>query len=120
MDYRHYFCVLIFVFLLFNCGGGGGQYYPPSIAINKISVVKEEVIDLEVTEVEKIWLTVDLERQPLHELFVGGIKLYYINGFQFQGKEYSIGIPIDNFVYIIDSERNMIKKLDTPRYARNA
>ena len=123
---KHFFYKIKFIITLFflacfiSCGGGGGKYYPPKIVLNKIGIVKEEINPQQIEINNKLILENDsqLEKEP--EKYISGVKYYYFYKFRFMEKEYKIGIPIKNWVSIIDSDNKIIKNLETPRYTRNA
>jgi hypothetical protein len=112
--------VVILSFAIVRCGGGGGEYYPPKVVINSIGVTKEEISITQIDIESKIILEVDLERKPENEKHIAGVKYYYFSHFDFKGHKYLLAIPLDDFVSIIDSEKKVVKKLPTPRYATNA
>lgn len=105
--------------VLFGCGGGGGEYYPPSIALNEYGIEKSAFDKEIVSEEQRIYFA-DHEPNSANNRFIEGDKYYYFDNFEFQGKEYSIGIPLANWVSIIDEEGRIVAKLDTPRYTRSA
>jgi hypothetical protein len=118
MDQNHY---LIFIILLIiACGGGGGKYYPPQIVINKIGLTKEEIKSTKTNFKAKVILEVDLDREDTPNKYIKGVQYYYFSDFQFKNEKYKLAVPIKNFISIIDSKGEVIKKLETPRYTTNA
>nr|WDE41605.1 hypothetical protein [uncultured bacterium] len=102
------FIVLLCSFLL-NCGGGGGKYFPPQIAINKIGLQKEEIKSSNKAFEHKILLELDLNSE-FPEYF----------DFAFKDKTYRLRFNNKNFVSIVDSNNKFIKKIEIPRYPINA
>lgn len=109
----------ISVLLFTKCGGGGGEYYPPKIVLNKIGLHKVEIKSSEINEYNKLVLE-GYDQLEKIERTIAGTKYYYFKKFQFLGKQYKIAIPINNWVSIIDKNNKVLKKLGTPRYTRNA
>lgn len=109
---------IIFILILISCGGGGGEYFPPRIAVDEIGIKKEAIDPLMVKE--KHILEVSLDRKDEIDKYIGGIQYYHFANFQYNSHEYLIGIPLDNYVSIFDSEEKFIKKLNTPRYSTKA
>jgi hypothetical protein len=104
--------------ILVGCGGGGGEYFPPRIAVDEIGIKKEAIGPLVVKE--KHVLEVSLDRKDEVDKYIGGIQYYFFSNFQYNNHKYLIGIPLDNYVSIFDSEEKFIKKLNTPRYSTKA
>lgn len=101
-----------------GCGGGGGKYYPPQVAINKIGVVKQEIN--EVGPTDRLFLNSQEQLEKGNERYIQLAKYYYFRKFDFIHKQYTLAIPINNWVSIIDSSNRIVIKLDTLRYTRNA
>ena len=111
-------CAISILFFA-KCGGGGGEYYPPKIVLNKIGLHKVEIKSSEINEYNKLVLE-GYDQLEKIERTIAGTKYYYFKKFQFMGQQYEIAIPINNWVSIIDNNNKVLKKLETPRYTRNA
>jgi hypothetical protein len=111
----------ICVSLLIGCsmGGGGGVYYPPQVAINEISVTKKEIQESIINEKTKIYVK-DQEQLIKTEANIKGDKYYYFREFNFTGKQYRVGISLFPWFSIIDSDNNVVLKLELPRYSTSA
>ena len=111
--------VALYLFIV-SCGGGGGEYYPPEIAIDKIGVVKEEIRPDDIADITKH----DLENLPNltkdKEEDISGNTGYCFRHFSFKNENYKIGIGASSWVSIIDTDGKYIKVLETPRYTNNA
>lgn len=110
---------IVFVILMnLSCGGGGGEYVPPKVIIDKIGIIKKEIFS-PIDVVSKVILESSLDRRPNEKYFPGG-RYYYFNEFNFKNKKYLLAVPLDKFVSIFDSRENEVKRLSTPRYTVNA
>ncbi len=133
---RNIILVLLGIFLqgCFYPGGGGGVYFPPEIAVNSINLSKiEQEPDPEPTEVDgdrpsvilkdaidQYHIVLFRERIPENR-FRSGLKKYrYPREFQFGDEHYVIACGSDDSVGIFDDDMRLIRRLEVPRYARNA
>ncbi len=113
--------IVLFVTSLIGCsmGGGGGTYYPPQIAINRIGVTKTE-IPATIDNVEKrLVLNSDVQLIRANNIF-GWNRYHYFRDFTFKEKQYRLAIPLYPYVEILAPEGNVVKRLDLPRYSINA
>jgi hypothetical protein len=110
--------VLLIIFPI-NCGGGGGKYYPPKVAVNIIGVVKENASETNIDNNSKLIADISLDEidQKIdNEKKISGIKYSAVTQCKFLDNYYFLAIPYDNFVNIISTQGKVEKGLDTPRY----
>jgi hypothetical protein len=106
---KHYIFIVLLCSTLINCGGGGGKYFPPQIAINKIGLKKQEIKFPNGIFENKILLELDLNRE-FPEYF----------DFTLKNKAYKLAFHYKNFVAIVDSNNKIIMRIEIPRYPTNA
>lgn len=115
----------LFLFLLtfqLGCGGGGGVYYPPEIAINTINLDKVELSKTGITSYEKQFFPVSYDAHLLaREQTEKGRKIFddygYFQEVKFLGTDYYLHKSY-YFVYINIIRKSDMKKiieLPTPR-----
>lgn len=112
--------LLIASFVLAGCGGGGGKYFPPSIALNYKGITKTPFVDAKGENLEKILVEGFNKVDTSDDFFIKGERYYRSRNIKFNNYELRIAIPLANWVSIITSEGEIVAKLETPRYTRDA
>lgn len=121
---KNILCCLIVVIplLLLNCGGGGGggKCYPPSIAINTFNIQKSPIVNdhVKITNRQEIKRSRPMDLSD--DLVIEGDKYYNFKHVYYKNMLFNIAIPIDYWIAILDADKNIVRKLKTPRYTRDA
>ena len=119
MFFKHIILHIFLIFTVLNCGGGGGKYYPPKVAVNKIGIVKEKASEINIDKNSKLIADISLDEidQKIdNEKNISGTKYSLVTECNFLHNKYLLAIPYGNFVNIINSQEKVMKRLDTPRY----
>lgn len=116
-------CVLILVAALFGgCypGGGGGRYYTPEIALNPWQIERLSFDAPPGNLVDREDVPSQSSVDDSDDRIIGGDKYYDFRRESFQGENYTLAVPIANWIAVLDPAGEVIAKLKTPRYTRYA
>lgn len=119
-------CVLLCMIVTLNpgCtswGGGGGQYYGLETAFNLHGITKLPLSDSVAAGVGARIAIDDPGKVSYPDAVrIAGSKYYSFREVSFNASPYRIAIPLRHWVSIVNSENEIIRKLATPRYARDA
>lgn len=116
--------VILFALLVLSIAGctrGGGTYYSPHIAIPSKHISKAPFYEGYFDEENRIYIA-DSKREVnfADDLSINGDTYYYTRIFFFNQKKNILAIPLKHWISIINKDLNVIKKLKTPRPARDA
>lgn len=107
-----------------SCGGGGGRAYPPTVAINKIGLIKiplKDNIQYETSafpDTYEDWQAMRrIAKEQYGEIYAGK-RCDYIMPFPFGDKKYVLTFH-DKYCYIYNNEK-LVTKLSLPRYGMQA
>lgn len=110
---------LLMILFLGGCGGGGGKYYPPSISLNPYGINKRSFNVADVIDNDRISIA-EFREDPAKDLVIEGRTYYYFREIYYDGSRYTLAIPIDNYISIVNTDGKIVTKLKTPRYTRDA
>lgn len=117
------FLLLPALFLITNCGGGGGKYFAPSISLNSFGITKEAFTDPFLGEEHRVAVYKYGDRDASDtsdDRDIEGDRYYHSRNIMFQNKKYTVAIPLAKWVSIVAQDDTIVKKLKTPRYTTDA
>jgi len=116
--------ILIALVSCISCGGGGGRAYPPTVAINKIGLIKvplKKTLQYETSKFSETYEDWQAMYRIVKEQYgesYAGKRFNYIMPFSFGDKKYILTLH-DMNIYIYYNEK-LVKILGLPRYGMEA
>lgn len=112
---------IFWVVLLTGCTRGGGAYYPPQIAIPSKDITKVPFFEGDFDEGNRLNIANSKRQVNFDDDFsITGDTYYYTRTFFFNQDKNVLAIPLKHWISILNKDLNVIKKLKTPRPARDA
>lgn len=101
-------------------GGGGGSYYAPRVALNPMKIERHAFVHSPLTLTNRHEVPAKVDVDYSDDRYIGGAKYRRFREVAFDGKSYTLAMPLDNSIAVIDSSDRKVVTLRTPRYARYA